>query len=284
MLSCLKALWLKCTKPKKELNKSKLIINANMQEKIYFKDAQGRELCGIISSPSKDSSTPLIILCHGFSTSKNSFTSKELEKIFNKNNIATIRFDFFGHGESEGEIKDITITKAVDNLLQVIKFSKERGFTKIGLVGSSFGGHVCIMAAPKAENVVALALKCPVADYLERELEQRTPEELKEWKEKRFKIYTKSNGETLKINYAYFEDFKNNRGYEAAKLINVPTLIVHGDADSSVPIKQSRKIAKILENCTLKEIAGADHWFKGPGEFETMIKFISEFMIEKLKQ
>jgi alpha/beta superfamily hydrolase len=66
----------------------------------------------------------VIILCHGFTTSKDSSTNIELEQKLNSKNIATLRFDFFGHGESEGDFKNITISEAVDDILNAIKYLK----------------------------------------------------------------------------------------------------------------------------------------------------------------
>jgi len=77
-----------------------------MKEKLFFKNSKGNKLCGILSSVNKDR---IIILCHGFSSNKDTQTFPILEKIFNKN-ISTFRFDFYGHGESEGKFEDITVS------------------------------------------------------------------------------------------------------------------------------------------------------------------------------
>ncbi|GAH38486.1 unnamed protein product, partial [marine sediment metagenome] len=88
-----------------------------------------------------------MILCHGFSTCKDSYTYVRLEEILNGKGISTFRFDFFAHGESEGEFEDITISEAVDDILNAIRFLKESGYLKIGLVGSSFGGIASVIVA-----------------------------------------------------------------------------------------------------------------------------------------
>ena len=71
-----------------------------MQEKIYFQGNDGLKLCGIISNTDNATSAPIVILCHGFSTGKDSYTNKVLEKVFNEKGFATLRFDFLGHEES----------------------------------------------------------------------------------------------------------------------------------------------------------------------------------------
>jgi uncharacterized protein len=249
-----------------------------MNEKIYFSDSKGNKICGILSNPIKKYDLPVIILCHGFGNSKESSTNKNLEKIFNKKNIAVFRFDFFGHGESEGKFEDITISRAVDNILNAVKLLKKKGFSRIGLIGSSFGGLSSIIAASKTKDLFVLALKCPVSDFSEVDFIKRTKEELKKWKSEGFISYNKRK----KINYSFYEDIKNNNGYKAAKKIKVPVLIVHGDKDKTVSVEQSKKTARILKNSRLKIIKGADHRFSKINDFEEVLKIVSEFVFEIL--
>lgn len=251
-----------------------------MKEKLFFKNKKGNKLCGILSNPTSSKEKPIIILCHGFSTSKNSHTYVRLQEILNSHEISTFRFDFFGHGESEGNFEDVTISEAVNDILNAIKFLKKLGYSKIGLMGGSFGGLAGIMAASKTNDLFILALKSPVSDYEEKERVTKTKEELEEWEKKGYTYYISGEGKKLKLNYTFFEDFKNNNGYEAAKKIKIPTLIVHGDRDESVPIKQSKKTASLIENCKLEIIKGADHRYSRPRDFEKMLDLISKFIIK----
>ncbi len=196
-----------------------------MEIKIHFKNSRGNALCGVLSNPTNDKQKPIIVLCHGFSASKNSHTYVRLQELLNNKSLSTFRFDFFGHGESDGMFEEITISEAVDDVLNAIKFLKSLGYNKIGLMGSSFGGITAIITASKTSDLFVLALKSPVSDYLEVELEKRTKEELDEWKRRGFTFYTSGDGKKHRLNYSFFEDFQNNNGYEAAKKIKVPTFI-----------------------------------------------------------
>lgn len=221
-----------------------------------------------------------MILCHGFTTSKDSYTYVRLEEILNGKGISTFRFDFFAHGESEGEFEDITISEAVDDILNAIKFMKESGYSKIGLVGSSFGGIASVIVASKTDYLFILALESPVSDDLGKLVAQESRQEIETWKERGFIYYTSSNGRKLKLNYSFFEDDEKVNGYEAAKKIKIPTFIVHGDNDESVPIEQSKKIVGLIDNSRLEVIKGADHRYSKPGDFEKMLGLISEFIIK----
>lgn len=252
-----------------------------MEEKLYFKNSKGDTLCGILSNPTNDNQKAIIVLCHGFSSSKNSKTYVRLQEILNKDDIATFRFDFYGHGESEGKFEDITISEAVDDALCGIKLLEDKGYTKIGLFGSSFGGITAIITASRTPDLLMLALKSPVSNYLERELEKKSPTQLDEWKNYGHTYYINNDGKKFKLNYTFFEDFPNNDGYEAAKKIKIPTLIVHGGKDESVPIKQSKKTATLIENCALEVIPGSDHNYSNPEDFEKMLDLVSQFIIDQ---
>ena len=253
-----------------------------MNEKIFFKNSNGLKLCGILSNTTDDVAKPVMILCHGFTTSKDSTTYPILEKLLNEKNISTFRFDFFGHGESEGKFEEVTISEAADDILCAIEYLKGLGYSKMGLFGSSFGGAACIIAASKTKDLSFLVLKSPVADYMEREMGKGNKKELEEWKNKGYKNYFDSKGNKYKLNYTFFEDFANNNGYEAAKKINMPVLIVHGDADESVPIGQSIKLSKILPNGKLEIIAGANHHYSDSEHYQKHLDLVVSFIVKNI--
>lgn len=252
-----------------------------MQEKIFFKNKKGLRLCGIISNPTDKVANPIVVLCHGHSTSKASTTIVDLEKILNENAIATFRFDISGHGESEGKFEETTVSDAASDILAAIKYIKGKKYSKIGLFGSSFGGAASILAAAKLPYLFVLALKAPVSDYRKLETSTRGADGIEDWKKKGFVEYQIGDPRGLKLNYAFFTDFDNFNEYRLAKKIIAPTIVVHGDADKDVPVEQSRELAKRIPNCKLEIIPGADHKFSKPEDFAKMLKLIAEFIIVK---
>ena len=251
-----------------------------MKEKIFFNNSQGNRLFGILSNPTSQRERPIIILCHGFSTSKDSQTYVRLEKILNERGISTFRFDFFGHGESEGKFEEITVSEAADDIQNAIKLLKESGYKKIGLVGSSFGGMASLIIASKTDELYVVALKSPVSDYMGLIIARANQGEIKTWKKKGFIDITGAHGEKLKLNYSFFEDSQKLNGFKSAQKIKIPTLIVHGNKDETVPIEQSKKTTHLIENCRLEIIEGGDHLYSEPRHFERMLDLISTFIIE----
>lgn len=249
-------------------------------QKLSFHSSRGNSLVGILSDPSGNASIPVVVLCHGFATTKESETYLRLEKALNEVGLATFRFDFFGHGESDGKFEDITISEAIDDAVHAVSFMKEQGFKRIGLFGSSFGGMAALLAASKTKSLFALVLKSPVSDSLGKIAAAEGNASPEQWRKQGF-IYNESRRMgKQKLNYSFYEDSEKISGFEAAKEITVPTLIVHGSEDDVVPVEQSRKTASLIPGCRLEEIEGASHKYSNPGEFEKMLSLVSEFLAE----
>ena len=249
-------------------------------KKVYFTNSKGDKLCGVISNPSGDKSKPVIIMAHGFSTSKNSDTYVSLSKNLDSYKISSFRIDFYGHGESEGKFENVTVSEAVDDILQAIKYLKNEGYKKIGLMGGSFGGIASLMAASKSKDLYLLVLKSPVSNYLEKEMETKSEKELKDWKNLGYRYYESGDGRKLKLNYTFYEDFKNNDGFKVAPKIKAPTLIVHGDEDETVPYSQSIKNSKLITNCKLHTVKGANHHYDGEGLKEEALRVMTKFIVD----
>ena len=133
-----------------------------MQEKIYFKDNEGKKICGILSG---DTSGTVMLLIHGFSSSKESSTYVNLEEEFNRKRISTFRIDLYGHGESEGKFENQTISSGAKDIISSIDFVRKKGYKSINLFGSSCGGLMVLVAALKEPNLSKIGLKAPISNY-----------------------------------------------------------------------------------------------------------------------
>ena len=62
---------------------------------------------------------PMVILMHGIFSSKDYNPMPALAKGLDRAGIASIRFDFNGHGKSEGRMQDMTVEKEIADALAV---------------------------------------------------------------------------------------------------------------------------------------------------------------------
>lgn len=254
-----------------------------MQERVFFKNPSGEKICGVLSSPF-DSLDPAIIdhkvliISNGFPSTKDSPTYIEVEKVVNKIGVATLRYDYSGSGESEGKMGDFNVLKSVDDLDSAVKFLIKRGFRHIGLYGFSYGGIVSIVLASQNIKIDLLVLKSPVCNYKEeRELKNRGDHD-KEWKRVGFIIREDRQGNSYRLPYRYYEKLVAIDGRKLASKITIPTLLIHGSADTDIPVIQSEKLAKVMPNVRFEIIKGADHHYSSPEDNKRQLKLTKEFI------
>jgi len=253
-----------------------------MEEALTFHDRQGHGIAAILSTPDGPT-TRLAVLCHGFLSSKNSMTNRTLTRLLNERGLATFRFDFFGQGASDGPFEEITTTLAVHQAQAALDLVTARGYDRIGLVGSSFGGLVAILTAAQRRDLACLALKCPVVDFAEELRLTFEAEELGRWQATGTIPNIMGGQDRVSLRYDFYEDCLRQIAYGPAERIIVPTLIVQGEEDECVPLHQSRRLLNALGGPKrLDLLPGADHQFTRGEDFRQMTTSISDWLFTHL--
>ncbi len=222
------------------------------KQKLNIKNSRNLNLSAILEG--EDKNAPTVVMCHGFHSSKdNSISTKALAQKLVERGLSVLRFDFTGHGKSEGDINEITPLDGLDDLKSLVRTLSQDQFA---LYGSSFGGYVSLLYACQ-NPTLALALKAPVSDWNHVQISQN--------RGVKFRQATKD----IDI-------------YSLAKNIKAPTLIIHGNQDGVVPLSQSQKLIRTLtsEN-RLVIIKGANHDIRGEN-LEQANVLIADFFEEKL--
>jgi pimeloyl-ACP methyl ester carboxylesterase len=253
-----------------------------VEERSSFVDPSGHRVASILDAP--DGGTDRIaVLCHGFLSDKNSSTNKTLTRMLTERGIAAFRFDFFGHGESDGPFEAITNTLAVGQALAALDVVRQKGYRRLGLMGSSFGGLVAILTAAQRTDLACLALKCPVVDFAEELRLEFGEEEGAHWKETGTIPNIMGGADRIALRYAFYEDCLRQIAYDPARLITAPTVIVQGDKDEHVPLHQSRRLYEALQaEKRLELVPGADHQFTKRDDFTRMTNVIADWLMEHL--
>lgn len=254
-----------------------------MERSLSFQDQTGHRIAAILAEP-QQAATSIAVLCHGFLSGKNSTTNKTLTRMLTERGIATFRFDFFGQGESEGPFQDITNTLAVGQTMAAVDLMKQKGFRRIGLMGSSFGGLVSILTAAQRTDLACLALKCPVVDFAEELRLEFGEEEMARWRATDTIPNIMGGEGRIPLRYAFYEDSLRRIAYEPARSITAPTLIVQGDQDEHVPLHQSTRLYETLGvKKHLEMLPGADHQFTRGEDFTRMTRLIADWLTTYLQ-
>jgi len=253
-----------------------------VEEQIIFTDPHGHRVSAILTVPGSGADR-IAVLCHGFLSGKNSSTNKTLTRMLTERGIATFRFDFFGHGDSDGPFEEITTTLALQQTEAALDLVTTRGYGRIGLVGSSFGGLVGILTAARRSDIGCLALKCPVVDFAEELRITLGTDELPRWQATGTIPNIMGGPDRVPLRYDFYEDCLRQIAYGPAERITAPTLIVQGEQDECVPLHQSRRLHDALRGSKkLILLPDADHQFTRGEDFRQMTTSIADWLVTHL--
>ncbi|MBI3805408.1 MAG: alpha/beta fold hydrolase [Nitrospirae bacterium] len=253
-----------------------------MEEKSTLELIPGHKTSVVLAAPDRPTAQA-VLLCHGFMSGKESGTNRTLTPRLLSKKIAACRFDLFGHGESDGPFARLTLTHCLDQTEAMLGWLREKGYSQIALVGSSFGGLIAIHTAAKHPEFFSVAFKCPVSDYPPIWQTHLGETGMNHWKESGLLAIATPNGKA-RLEYSFYEDLLKYNTYRAAALIQSPTLVIHGEADEYVPFDQSLRLFDTLrlvnDQREMEAIAGANHEFSNPEDFEKMITRIERWIVD----
>ena len=205
---------------------------------------------------------PLVILMHGIFSSKDYGPMPQLANGLAKAGIASIRFDFGGHGKSEGRKQYMTIEKELAEARAVWDYVQSLPYVNgVGLLGHSQGGVVASMAAgrlaaesPVPAGVVLIApgsvIKeaCQGGKFFNATFDPKNPPE-----------YLRCWG-LYKLGREYLVTTQQLDIYGTAAAYKGPVLLLHGDRDGIVPMWCSERYLEAYgPHATLKVVEGENH-------------------------
>lgn len=250
-----------------------------MQETpLTFQDAANHTVSAILAEPAQKSDRA-VILCHGFLSNKDSRTNLRLTELLVPQGIGTLRFDWFGMGNSGGDFSRITVATCCDQLERAIGLMRDRGYAELGVVGSSFGGLLTILVGPRHPDLQAIGLKCPVPDFPEALNLEFGRVGIEEWQRTNYIPDVTGGTAPIALDFAFYENCRKFDAYAAARRIQTPVLIVYGELDELVPLHQIRRLEDALPgDKKLVLLPEADHQFGRPEDFRRMTVHLANWM------
>ena len=214
-----------------------------------------------------DISTPGLVFLCGFGSDKEGSKALFLEEHAQKTGQSFVRFDYSGHGQSDGDFKDGTISRWAEDVLAVID---ELTSGPQILIGSSMGGWLMLLAALARKDRVAGLIGIAAAPDFTKRLQwpKLTPDQQKICMEQGF-VQVPSNYEDDYIfTRALFEDGDKNLLLEGPIDLDIPITLLHGQRDADVPVEIALEIGRLVssEDVVIELVKSADHRFSGPHE------------------
>ena len=259
---------------------------ASQGESVFIDGDHGR-LKAIIQKPEmkQGERCPMVIFCHGFSGTKDGPMFELIADTLQAHGIASIRFDFNGHGESEGEFKDMTVPNEIEDAKKVVEYVRDlRYVSELAIVGHSQGGVVASMTAGQLSEELgepafkAVALMAPAAVLRDDAIRGNTMG--KQYDPFNPGEYVELWG-GLKLGGQYIRTAFSLPIYETAAKYQGSALIIHGNADRVVPYTYGERFHEIWPKSELVIQEYFDHGFSQNIYRTTDI--VSEFLIKQLK-
>lgn len=189
---------------------------------------------------------PVVVCCHGLTGTRvgTCYRFVTLARELARQDIACLRFDFRGCGESDGLFSELTPLRLVEDLRAVVAaVDRLPGCDpmRIGIAASSFGALTASLSAHELDSLRCMVFWAPVADaqgLVDHDMTDGALAFLREhgWVEHL----------GMRLGRAFIEGIPK---LDAAQLLSKaarPLLIFHGQGDEQVPIEQGRAYERAL--------------------------------------
>jgi dipeptidyl aminopeptidase/acylaminoacyl peptidase len=209
--------------------------------------------------------SPGVICSHGLFSSKDSPKFVAIAEFLAGEGFVAIRYDHRGCGESEGKIEDTTVSGRLRDLESIITYANRHPSIDgtLGLLGSSMGGYISLLAAARDRFKALAAWATPF--YL-----RRSKKDLKE------------DGYPY-LKDAFYEDLNQYNLVDVLGKIKY-CLLLHGQNDELVPVWHAEKNYEGLpEPKRLEIFSGGDHRFTDAQNRRKAIRLSAEWFQKHLQ-
>ncbi len=215
--------------------------------------------------------SPGIIFIHGLKSDMSGQKALSIERFARKNKLKFIRFECRGHGKSDGNFEDFTISDWKKDLLDIIdNIAKGPQI----LVGSSMGGWLMFLAAKvRPSKIIGMVGLAAAPDYIDEFYKNLPLVKKQEIREKGIMKYS-SYGFSYLIKKKYIVDGKKNKILNKEFKWNKPLILIQGLRDNVVKSDVPEKIIKKIKGnqIQIKLLKNSDHRLSEPFD----LKIINE--------
>jgi pimeloyl-ACP methyl ester carboxylesterase len=194
-----------------------------------------------------------------------------------------VRFDYSGHGLSDGRFEDGTIGQWLEDAAAV--FARVTSGPQV-VIGSSMGGHIALLLLRRllerepaqAARLKALVLIAPAWDMTEELMWKKfTPEARRQLDATGVYLRPSDYGEPYAITRALIEDGRHHllarRPFDPGR----PVLILQGLQDPDVPAEHVKELATFLTGgwVEITEVADGEHRLSRPQDLDALFELIA---------
>ncbi|MBK1702619.1 alpha/beta hydrolase family protein [Thiococcus pfennigii] len=241
------------------------------QGRFDFLNPHGERLAGLLEGPVEPRA--LALFAHCFTCSKTIGAATRIARALAARDIAVLRFDFTGLGNSEGDFENTNFSSNVADLVAAADHLRRQGRAPDLLIGHSLGGAAVIAAAkaiPECRGVVTIA--APSDPGHVRHLFQESLETIIEDGEALVDLA----GRRFTITRQFIDDIAEKNLREDLRTLRRPLLIFHSPVDEIVSIEHARHIYDAARHPkSFISLCQADHLITNPADSDYVAEVIA---------
>lgn len=249
------------------------------QYPVSFRNHQGLLLRGVVHEP-KYYDTAVVYL-HGFPGDM-SGSAADFCSAFSGAGYLAFRFDFSGSGTSQGAFRKKRMSDEVRDTKAAIDFlSKQYRFRRLILVGISTGAIDAALYAHTDKRVSGLVLAAVVHRLDEAVHYDFSDRQAHDFWRKGYITYDRPGHwvHRKRLDKAFYDEYFKLDVPGAIKKYKRPLLIIHGENDEAIPLKEPRALYTIAHKPKrLVIIPGAGHTFRPLRRRKEAIQHMLRFM------
>jgi len=208
-------------------------------QRLDFIGSAGQRLSGRIELP-QGRSRGWALFAHCFTCGKDSVAAVRVARALASVGIGTMRFDFTGLGESEGDFATSGFSANVEDLVAAAGAMADGGMPVSLLVGHSLGGAAVLAAAGKLATVRAVATIAAPFDVAHA-LHQFPPEGLASI-EADGRTQVRLGGRAFTVDRSFVADLRAQPQGDRIASLHLPLMVMHSPRDQSVGIENATRI------------------------------------------
>jgi pimeloyl-ACP methyl ester carboxylesterase len=205
--------------------------------------------------------SPGVVFLGGFRSEMTGTKASFLDEYCRRRGRAYVRFDYFGHGSSSGDVGVGTIGRWSEDAIAVLDALTEG---RQILIGASMGGWIMLLAAlARIARIHALVGIAAAPDFTEdlvwRRLDAAQRKKLSESGAVTLPSQYDPNGYSYPL--SLFEDGRRHLVTRAEIPLVCPVRLLHGMLDDAVPWQRSLRLAERLRSSDVAVtlVKGGDH-------------------------
>lgn len=202
------------------------------------------------------------LFAHCFTCSKNLKAVGHITKSLAERGISTLRFDFTGLGESDGEFENTNFSSNVQDLVAAAKYMDTELEAPDLLVGHSLGGAAVLHAAHDLESVKAVAtIGAPSDPTHVKENFSMKLDEIEETGEAEVTLA----GRRFNIKKQFLDDLESAGREDKISTLNRALVVLHAPLDQIVTIDNAAALyTRAKHPKSFVSLHRADHLLTNP--------------------